>query len=135
MTLLDVLITCTLIGIVSSIAVARSTSLLDAMAVRTAQHEVVALFGYARDAALGTQRATAVHIDAEEGALTVAQGADTLIALHLGDRGVGVTATRDSMAYTPNGLGYGAANLRVALARGHAADTIVVSRLGRVDRR
>jgi len=38
------------------------------------------------------------------------------------------------MAYAPNGLGYGASNLTVVLRRGSAAETIFVSRLGRVRR-
>jgi hypothetical protein len=45
---------------------------------------------------------------------------------------VRLAATRDSMAYLPLGLGYGAANLRAVLTRGRASDTVFVSRLGRV---
>jgi hypothetical protein len=60
-------------------------------------------------------------------------GPDTVRHLALGARyGVRLAATRDSMAYVAPGLGHGAANLRVVLTRGLAADTIVVSRLGRV---
>jgi hypothetical protein len=45
---------------------------------------------------------------------------------------VALEATRDSLAYGPDGLGVGAANLRLVLRRGAAADTLSVSRLGRV---
>jgi len=38
------------------------------------------------------------------------------------------------MAYAPNGLGYGASNLTLVLRRGERAETLVVSRLGRVRR-
>jgi len=38
------------------------------------------------------------------------------------------------MAYAASGLGYGASNLRVIVRRGASADTITVSRLGRVKR-
>ena len=135
MTLLELLITITLISVLASVTAVRSARLIDALAVRSAQHEVAALFGYARDVALGTQQATAVHIDAPGGTLTVAQGATVLTTRRLGDRRIHLTTTRDSMAYTATGLGFGAANLRIALSRGGYADTIVVSRLGRVERR
>jgi hypothetical protein len=46
--------------------------------------------------------------------------------------GVRLEPSRDSMAYAPSGLGWGGANLRVVVRRGAAADTVVVSRLGRV---
>jgi hypothetical protein len=36
------------------------------------------------------------------------------------------------MTYTAAGLGYGGANLRVVLSRGSAAETVLVSREGRV---
>jgi hypothetical protein len=45
---------------------------------------------------------------------------------------VSMVATRDSMAYLPSGLGYGAANMSVFLERGDRLDTISISRLGRV---
>ena len=48
--------------------------------------------------------------------------------------GVTLSATRDSMAYAPNGLGYGASNLSIIVRRGAVTDTVVVSRLGRVRR-
>jgi hypothetical protein len=48
--------------------------------------------------------------------------------------GVRVTASRDSMAYDARGLGYGAANLSVVVHRGRVAETVYVSRLGRVRR-
>jgi hypothetical protein len=45
--------------------------------------------------------------------------------------GVVLSATRDSIAFDARGLGYGAANLTLVARRGSAADTLVVSRLGR----
>ena len=43
-----------------------------------------------------------------------------------------IAVTRDSITYAPTGLGYGAANTRIIVARGRWADTITTSRLGRV---
>ena len=48
--------------------------------------------------------------------------------------GVNFSTTRDSIAFTSGGLGYGAANTQIILRRGVAADTIAVSRLGRARR-
>jgi hypothetical protein len=48
--------------------------------------------------------------------------------------GVRLSATRDSMAYDARGLGYGAANLSIVAHRGRVAETLYVSRLGRVRR-
>ena len=46
--------------------------------------------------------------------------------------GVRLGATRLELRYTPNGLGYGASNTRLTIGRGRSADTVIVSRLGRV---
>ena len=65
--------------------------------------------------------------------LAVHRGPDTLLARALGRlHGVRLSATRDSTAYAGDGLGYGAANLRLVVRRGAAAETVTVSRLGRV---
>ena len=48
--------------------------------------------------------------------------------------GVRLWASRDSMTYDGRGLGFGAANLTVVARRGRAAETVFVSRLGRVRR-
>jgi hypothetical protein len=45
---------------------------------------------------------------------------------------VSLSTSRDSLAFDVRGLGYGAANLTLVARRGAAADTLVVSRLGRV---
>ena len=68
-------------------------------------------------------------------AVTVFAGPDTIERRPLGTvHGVRLTVTRDSIAYAANGMGYGAANTRVILSRGAAAETVTVSRLGRVRR-
>lgn len=133
LTLLELLVTITVIGLLATLAIVRSARILDTVSVRGAQYEVLALFGFARDVALGRQHATAIHIDSTRGTILAADGPDTLTVLRLGERGIRVVATRDSMAYNRSGLGYGAANLRLALSRGAAAETVTVSRLGRVE--
>lgn len=114
-----------------ALAIAPAWPLLDRLAVATASQEVVDVLGTAREIALARQQLTAVHLSMPSRQLVVQSGGDTLARTVLPD-GVSLLTTRDSLAYAPNGLGYGAANLRVIVARGHAADTITVSRLGRV---
>jgi hypothetical protein len=46
--------------------------------------------------------------------------------------GVTIAANRDSITYDVRGLGYGAANVTLVARRGRAADSLVVSRLGRL---
>jgi hypothetical protein len=46
--------------------------------------------------------------------------------------GVRLGGTRDSLTYDPRGLGRGAANLSIVVRRGTIAETVFVSRLGRV---
>jgi hypothetical protein len=46
--------------------------------------------------------------------------------------GVRLAASRDSLAYAADGLGWGAANARLVVRRGMSAETVTVSRLGRV---
>jgi hypothetical protein len=62
----------------------------------------------------------------------VHRGLDTLAVADFVQRGVRLESTRDSMAYGASGLGVGAANLRIILSRGSRADTLTVSRLGRL---
>jgi Tfp pilus assembly protein FimT len=120
------------LGILFGLACASGLPLLQAVAVETASRETVSLFALARDHALATSARTAVRLDVPRQRVLVHRGIDTLAVADFAQRGVHLEATRDSMAYSASGLGVGAANLRVILTRGSRADTLTVSRLGRV---
>jgi hypothetical protein len=76
-----------------------------------------------------------VLLDTAAATLLVRAGADTAMQRDLHARhGITLSATRDSMSFAPDGLGYGAANLSVISRRGSAAETVFVSRLGRARR-
>jgi hypothetical protein len=76
---------------------------------------------------------TAVRLDADRASVPVHAGADTALRRPLAAaHGVTLATTRDSAAYAPSGLGFGASNLSAVLRRGGVAETVVVSRLGRV---
>lgn len=133
LTLLELTITITFLGILAALAVRPVGRRLDQAAVAAAAAEATAAFALARDHAAAEARSVAVSIDERGGNLTVHAAGDTLHhrALHAA-YDVVLHTTRDSMAYAPNGLGTGAANLTLILRRGSAASTIRVSRLGRV---
>jgi hypothetical protein len=74
-----------------------------------------------------------VTFDSARAALTITIASDTLVDRPLGAiYGIELRSNRDSLAYGPTGLGYGAANQSVVISRGAASDTVVISRLGRV---
>jgi hypothetical protein len=75
----------------------------------------------------------AVRLDTVRTAVAVHVRGDSALGRPLGTLyGVRLSTTRDSMAYGGTGLGHGAANLRVVVRRHAAAETVWVSRLGRV---
>lgn len=124
----------TLTAIVMGMSVVAGARALDATAVRTASRAIVELFALARESAAATGRHVAIRFRPASGLVIVHAAGDTLARFDVQERGIRMTATRDSMAYAPSGLGFGAANLRVVLTKGASADTITVSRLGRVKR-
>ncbi len=134
-TLVEQLVLLALSGTLLGLGVVGGGRLLDAAAVRSAASDVADVFAVARDQATATGQRTAVRISAPEGRVVVHADIDTLLRLELlSTRGISVETTRDSMAYSASGLGYGASNLRVVVRRGSSADTVSVSRLGRVRR-
>ena len=134
-TLPELIVVLTVVGILATVAVGRTTALRDRMSVRSAATETVATLALARRWSITRGTRTAVAFDTAQASLVVRSYADTIAHRKLASsHGVRMSASRDSMAYAPNGLGYGASNLTVILRRGSAAETIFVSRLGRVRR-
>ena len=134
-TLIEQVIAVAMLGLCSATIVAGGSRMLDAASVHNAAREVSELFALARDRAMVTGTRTAVQLDPTQHRVVVHARQDTLARIELyRDHSVRLESTRDSMAYLPSGLGYGAANLRVIVSRGASRDTINVSRLGRVRR-
>ncbi len=132
-TLLDQLLAITIMGTLLAVGVQQAGALRDTLALRAAHHAVAEAFALARDHASAAGVRPAVRFGRTDARVAVHNGADTLwSASTMALYGVSLEASRDSMAYLPSGLGYGAANMRVVLSRGQQQDTIAVSRLGRV---
>lgn len=135
MTLIEVGVTVGILGVVAGLTFPRFGSYRDRVAVDAATSSTLSLIATARHAALRRAMRTAIHLDSATATVIVVSGADTIQRRPLREvHGVLFSTTRDSIAFAPSGLGYGAANTQIILRRGNAADTIAVSRLGRARR-
>jgi len=134
-TLLEIVLALALIAIAMAFALPAFGRLLDGMAVRSAATEAHALFGTARQVAIHRATPVTVELDTTGARIVVRTSTDTVRARELGSiHGVRLAATRATTVYAASGLGYGASNLTLVISRGGTADTLTVSRLGRVRR-
>jgi len=132
-TVVELIVVMAITAVVMAIALPRGQQVLDRIAVHAAASDVQALLGSARMLALASHSAVAVDVDSASGVLRVRRGSEMLLARNVGlAHGVTISRTRDSLTYDGRGLGRGAANLSVIISRRTAAETVFVSRLGRV---
>jgi Tfp pilus assembly major pilin PilA len=132
---LELLIVVALITLLAAVAAPSLATLRERAAVMSATTEMMSVLATARHLAVARQTRTAVRLDDVLGTAIVLSHSDTIHRRDLGaSHGVTLEVTRDSIAYGPTGRGYGAANTRIIISRGRAADTINVSRLGRARR-
>jgi hypothetical protein len=134
-TLIEQLWLLVLMGALAALTMTSGSALFAALDVAMAAEETVDLLALARDHAIATGDRTAVRFDVAGTRVVVHVGPDTIAVGDFHGSGLTLAATRDSLSYAPSGLGVGAANLRLTLTRSARADTITVSRLGRVQRR
>jgi type II secretory pathway pseudopilin PulG len=134
-TLVELVVVLGMLASVTAVAIPRFLAFQDRLAARGAASLLTRALLDARHLAARLGTRTAVRIDTSSALVTV-QTAGGPLARHdlLGIFGVTVSATRDSVAYLPDGLGYGASNARFVVTRGAAAETVTVSRIGRVRR-
>ena len=132
-TLIELTVTLFILSILSAIAVPRAGRFLDAIQVRGAVIAIESLFSTARHMAIARGVRTTVEIDTAARAIYVSAGEVRLRNAAIGaDHDVRISATRLGMIYSATGMGYGAANLSVVVRRNSVADTVFVSRLGRL---
>ncbi len=132
-TIIETTVTLSVIAILSAIVLPKASGFIDAIEVRGAVTEAEALFSTARHVAIARGSQTTLEINAGLGVMSLRVGRDTLQLRELERaHGVALRTTRASIVYSPTGVGYGAANLTLTISRNLAADTIFVSRLGRV---
>lgn len=122
-----------LIALISAFVLPPFKRGFDRLQTRAAAHEAMTALFTARAAAIASGQRTAVAFDRARPRVIVLSAGDTLMVRDVGaGRGVTMSASRDSMAYFPDGLGMGGANLTVIFRRGGAADTVLASREGRI---
>ena len=132
-TLVELSLVLTIVGLISMIAVHEATLYLDRVAVRSAVADAAALVARGRDEALAQRAIVSLRIDTVASTVALSARGERLALHALGHaHGVRLSTSRDSIAFDVRGVGYGAANLTLVARRGSAADTLVVSRLGRV---
>jgi Tfp pilus assembly protein PilE len=133
LTLVELCLVLTIVGLVTSMAVRQLGLYLDRAAARAAVVEAASVVARARDEAVARRAAVSVRFDTVTDALELRMGGVTLSRAALGHaHGVALSVNRDSLSYDLRGLGYGAANLTLVVRRGRAVDSLVVSRLGRL---
>jgi prepilin-type N-terminal cleavage/methylation domain-containing protein len=132
-TIVELIVVICILGVLTAIAVPWAGNLLDRVRVRGAVVEVESLFNGARHMAIARSAQATVDIDTLAQVISVSVGSDTLRRGEIGvDHGVHLSANRVRMSYAATGMGYGAANLSVFVRRNASADTVFVSRLGRL---
>lgn len=130
---IEMTIVLAIVAVLSAITLPRAGGFVDSIEVRGAVTEIDAIFSTARHAAIARGSQSVLEIDPELGVMMIRVGADTLQRREVGAaHGVSIDSNRTSITYSPIGVGYGAANLTMIVSRKRAADTLYVSRLGRV---
>lgn len=124
------------IGILAALAFPRVASVLDAMAVSRAATEAMSFYHTARFAAIFRAQRVRLEFKADSLRATYEGLADSTFMVRPGParHGVTLTASRPVIRLQPNGLGWGAANTKLVLRRGLAAESLTTSRLGRLKR-
>lgn len=135
MTLIELALTIVIAAAIAATAIPGFRAVRDRLAVHGATSALTSALADTRHAARRWSRRTALTADTAAALIVVRAGIDTVARHPLGALyGVRLRVTRDSVAYQPTGAGYGASNATFILSRGTAAETVTVSRLGRVRR-
>ena len=132
-TIVELLVTMAVVGVLTGVAVPRASTLVDRMSVRGATQDGMLALAAARAAASRRGAYASFVADPRTGHVRVVSGGELLLDRDLSrTRGVSLQASRESVTFAPGGLGWGAANTTVIVSRGSRSDTVVMSRLGRV---
>jgi len=133
-TMLELVVVLAVTAVLAGFALPALIGIRDRVTVRLAATEAQRALADARSVAITSATRTSVQIDTRTNSLTVVSGTDTLRRLSLAEFGVTLRTTRDSIAFGPTGIGWGAATATITLSRGRASTALAISRLGRIRR-
>jgi type II secretory pathway pseudopilin PulG len=132
-TLWELLAALTIVSTLAAIAAPPAVRSRDRATARAAATTLRSTLASARDASLAHASVALVVVDATLGTVTVIVDRDTVLRHALmGDFRSRLTASRDTIRFGPTGRAFGASNTTLVIRAGAAAETVTVSRVGRV---
>ncbi|HTL95613.1 MAG TPA: hypothetical protein VL157_08720 [Gemmatimonadaceae bacterium] len=132
-TLWELLAALTIVSTLAAIAAPPALRSRDRATARAAATTLRSTLASARDASLAHASVALVVVDATLATVTVIVDRDTVLRHALmGDFRSRLTASRDTIRFGPTGRAFGASNTTLVIRAGAAAETVTVSRVGRV---
>jgi prepilin-type N-terminal cleavage/methylation domain-containing protein len=135
-TLPELILVLAIIALLLALALPRLAGWLDQIAVDRAAQEIAAFHGTARFTAIARSQRVRLDFSPDSLRATLEGPTDSVFLRWPGParHGVSLTASRAMVRFQPNGLGLGAANTKLVLRRGAAAESLTTSLLGRLRR-
>lgn len=135
-TLVETTVVLTIMAILVAIVVPPSLDRIDRLLVSNATGSVASFYGRARFGALLHGSRVRIEFRPDSMKAFYEGGVDSLFVSVPGPSrfGVNIVSSRSVIRVHPNGVGLGAANTKLVLWRGAAAESLTTSRLGRIRR-
>lgn len=130
-TLIELLIVCSILGVIAAMAAPRIRGIVDSLAVESATRDAVNALALGRLAAI---RHGGAEVRIDSTIAVHAAGRELFARFPARDHAVRVRSTAPVVRYAPTGWATGLSNGSIILVRGTRAETVFVSRLGRVRR-
>lgn len=133
MTMLELLVVLAVTAVTLAVALPRTWAIAQRASARHAADQVRTVLALARHRAVVLARPVTIYVDSLGTALSIGDEQGLMSTHAVGAPfGVRLSASRDSVAFSPLGLGWGASNVSIIVSRGSVAETVTVSRAGRI---
>ncbi len=135
-TLIEIVIVVAIVGLLAALATPRVAGWMDRLAVMRSVQEFHSFYNVARMGAV--YRSSRVRISiTPDSLIAIAEGEPDSVVVHMSGPatyGVSLQVSRNVIRLYPTGIGLGAANTTIVLQRGAVAESLTISRLGRLRR-